>query len=430
MLYNSIIFTVYFFEMLISYIFFSQIGDRKLNVFYCLFIGALFFESGALLNITLGNIVWFNTIYFAIINIAFSFSCFRIKLARIIYYSVLLDIFSTAFEFATIFLISVITQTEATAYLSKMSMLIIEVIISKVLYLFTCLVLARFLTKEKETVKFPLGLYVYPIIIVIVLLLFWSVCTKSNITKSQQIMLATASIALLFSIIILFIIFQHSIEKENRLFLLQNELERLEIDKSYYDILEKQNEDLMIYVHDTKKHLAAIRDLNDNEQIDKYIGTMVDQLKSYSSNCHSGNHTLDVLINKCKTECNIKNIVFTFDVHLANFKYVDSYDLVTILGNILENALEAANKSENKYIDLSSDHRNTYDILIIKNSCDSSPVCNNNELQTTKSNKMLHGLGMKSALKTLRKYDGDLYWEYDELKKEFLTTIMIFKGNI
>lgn len=426
MLYNFTISIVYFLEMLISYIFFSQIGDRKLKVFYCLYIGTLFFESGALLNIALENIVWLNTIYFAFINIVFGIVCFRIKITRIFFYSLLLDIFSVALEVATILLISVITQTEATTYLSNMSLLIIEVIMSKVIYLFMCLALARFLKKEKGSVKFPFGLYLYPIIIVVVLLIFWSICTKSSIPKSQQIMLATASIALLFSIIILFIIFQNSIEKENKIFLLQNELEKHEVDKSYYDILEKQNEDLKIYVHDTKKHLAALRDLNNNEQVDQYIGTMVNELKAYSSNCHSGNHTLDVLINRCKTECNIKNIVFTFDVYLANFKYVDSYHLVAILGNVLENALEAANKSENKYIDLSSDHRNTYDILIIKNSCDSSPVCSNNELQTTKSNKMLHGLGMKSVLKTLKKYDGDLYWEYDEIKKEFITTIMIY----
>lgn len=42
----------------------------------------------------------------------------------------------------------------------------------------------------------------------------------------------------------------------------RSELSRIQSEKNYYQILEQQNQQLMIYAHDAKNHLAAIRSLN------------------------------------------------------------------------------------------------------------------------------------------------------------------------
>jgi sensor histidine kinase regulating citrate/malate metabolism len=297
------------------------------------------------------------------------------------------------------------------------------------LYFFTCLIIANFVNKEKSDFKFPIGLYFYPLSVVASLIVFWNICSKSNIRNEHQIALAIISAILFASIIILFISYQRSIEKENDLFLLQNELDKIKTDKTYYDILEEQNENLMLYAHDTKNHLSAIQELNTNPEIDKYIVEMTNRLKAHSESCHSGNHTLDVIINKYETECKLKNVDFSFDVKLSNLKVLNDYDLVAILGNILDNALESASTSNEKYISIKTNKINTYDSLIVTNSCDTAPSTINNELKTTKKDKKMHGIGMKSVLKTLKKYDGDLEWEYDEINKQFITTIILLNAE-
>lgn len=427
MAYNIIIALTYFMSMLISYSFFSQIGDKKQKEFYCLLIGLLLFESGALVDIVFANTIWLNAIYLALINILFGLLCFRIKLSKIIFYSVLLDIFTGALEFITIFLISVITKTESNVYLEKINFLIIDIAISKTLYYLTCSVLARFIKKEKTNIKFPIILYFYPIIVIGVLLLFWNICVETNISNTLQVILCITGVALFFSIVLLFIVYQRSIEKENKLFLLQNEFDRIETDKAYYDILEKQNQNLMIYAHDAKKHLSAIRELNNNPLIDDYINTMADALKAHSNSCHSGNHLLDVIMNKYETECQLKNIKFSFDVKLCNLKFVNTYDLVAILNNLLDNAIEAAVNSENSFVSISTNYTNTYAVITISNSCKNPPITSNNKLTTTKENKTKHGIGIKSVKKTLKKYDGDLEWEYNENNKIFITTVMLLE---
>ncbi|MCM1285022.1 MAG: GHKL domain-containing protein [Acetobacter sp.] len=425
MLNNIAICATYFLEMLIAYIFFSQIGEKKYNLWICCLIGTAVFEIGAISDIVFSNTIWINAIMFIIINFLFAFFCFNIKTTKILFYSVILDIFSTALEFAAIFLISTITNTEVTAYVDNITFFIIDVSVSKLLYFITCLILSALVKKEKRNVKIPIALYFYPAVIIFALIIFWSICANYDLSNTHQVLLSVVSAAMFLATVILFIVYQDNVAKENQYLIIEQEIEKTNIDKKFYDILEQQNSELMIYAHDTKNHLNAIKALNTNEQIDKYLTKMTDELKAHSSTCHSGNHTLDVLVNKCVTECEIKHIRFDFDLRLSNLKIVDDYDLVTILGNILDNAVESASKAENKYISLTTNKVNTYDSIMIINSCDTPPKSVERELKTTKKDKKSHGLGIKSVMKILKKYKGDLEWEYDSEKRQFTTTIIL-----
>lgn len=411
--------------MLIAYIFFSQIGEKKMKPMKCWFIGTAIFSTGFLVNFVFSNTVWLNVAYFAIVNAVFGLLCFNIKPLKIIFYSVILDIFCIALEFATIFIISSIYNVDTTAYLNQISLLILEGIISKILYFLTCVILLKFIRNDKNNIKFPISLYIYPITALCALLIFWNMCSQTKISNTNQISLSIVSIALFFSTVVLFVTYQHNIEKENELFKLKNEFNKIETEKNYYDILEKQNYDLMIYAHDAKNHLSAIKSLNTDSKIEEYINKMAKSLATYSKVSHSGNHTLDVIINKYITECEIKNVKFSFDIRLKNLEYVEDYDLVTILGNLLDNALEAAENSQNREITLSTDYRNTYDVIIITNSCDVEPKSINEKLLTTKKEKKLHGIGLKSVTKTLKEYSGDYDWEYDSQNKVFTSTVML-----
>lgn len=181
----------------------------------------------------------------------------------------------------------------------------------------------------------------------------------------------------------------------------------------------------MIYAHDAKNHLTTIKNLNNNPKIDTYIDKMTENLKMYSQICNSGNMILDVIISRYLIECEMKEIKFTFDVRLNNLSFVDDFDLVSIMDNLMDNALEAAEKSAKKFITLETDHRNSYNVIIITNSCDTPPKSNNGKLITTKPDKKIHGIGLNSVSSTLKKYNGDFSWDYDDTKKEFITTIML-----
>lgn len=430
MVYNIAVCITCFLEMFISYIFFSQIGERKMHYRLVAVIGAIIFETGAFFNIFLSNLVWFNVLYFLIINFLFAVICFKIKISRAFFYSILLDAFSNALEFISIFIISAFTGTKTTEYLNNILFFVLDVTVSKTLYFLTCIILVRFVNREKTAFKFPIGLYFYPLTLVAVLIMFWNVCAKTEIAENFQIAIAILCCVLFISIIALFFSYQKNIEKENKLLTLQNELNINELDRTYYKILENQNQELKIYAHDAKKHLSAIQELNNNPQIDKYIVEMTNRLKAHASICNSGNKTLDVIINKYCTECKLNGISFNFNIKLSNLKCVENYDLVAVLSNAMDNAVEAAKNSERRSIFLETKRINNFDVLCVSNSCDNEPEVINKNLTTVKTNKAMHGLGTKSIKNTLKKYNGDFEWDYNESERIFTTTIMFENPTI
>ena len=215
------------------------------------------------------------------------------------------------------------------------------------------------------------------------------------------------------------------IDKEMQNLQLTNEIEKIKTEQLHYDILAHQNRQLMAYAHDAKNHLLTIRDLNDNPEIEEYIGEMLNSLGSYSNIADSGNTTLDVILNRYKIQCDLQNVDFIFDIRADNLQFMSSYDLVTVLSNSMDNAMEAVANCDEKYIRLTTTARSNHTLLTISNTCSTPPEMKQGMPQTTKKDKKAHGLGLKNVRKTVRKYAGDISFEYDGEQKLFTAKIIL-----
>lgn len=95
---------------------------------------------------------------------------------------------------------------------------------------------------------------------------------------------------------------------------------------------------------------------------------------------------------------------------------IRSADLTAILGNLLDNALEAAKKArgDQRFIRLTV--RRIYNMLVIKveNGCEAPPVAKQGELITSKTEGGLHGWGLKSVRAAAEKYDGIVETMYED----------------
>lgn len=417
---------VFFFEMLISTIFFSNISEKKEKLSTILISGTLIFEIGAVINIFIISTSWINVLFSIIATSILSMFFFKIKSSRAVFYSVLLVSISSFLEHIIIFVISSYSRLYIAEYKSETILLVVEIIISKVLYFIVVMVLLRFTQKDEAIVKIPTAFYIFPLITLISVICFWYVSLNQYLEFKNQIILGIVSILLMFATLFVFFSFQTNAQRENKLLLLQQEQDKILTDINYYEILEKQNDNLRAYAHDAKNHLSTIKNLNDNPEVEMYISKMIERLAEYGKVCHSGNHTLDVVIDKYVTECELNNIAFEFDIKNNNLSQIEPYDLVAVLGNLLDNALEAAEQSQDKIVSIETDYRNNFSVIIVSNSCNKNPQFSNTELPvTTKSNKRLHGFGLKSVRKTIKKYSGDIAFDYDSITKNFVVTVMI-----
>ena len=419
---------VYFLETLISYVFFSRVSKSKYNLWKSILIGSAIFFIGVIANILFQNSIFINTLTFSAISFLFSIICFDIKIKKALFYSVLSSAFMCATELIAIFSISALFNIELTSYNDNTYILLADVLTSKFFYFITLLILSGIINKNQKTSKIPLSFYLFPTAVLSSLTMFWYILTTYQLSKNTMIVITCVSVFLFLSTILLFISYHCNAEKEQELLLLRQESEKLNTDLKYFDILENQNNNLRAYAHDTKNHLSAIRNLNTNSEIEMHLLKMSESLAQYSKVCHSGNHTLDVIVDKYVTECNINGVNFEFDIKNNNLSTIEPYDTVTILGNLLDNALEAAKNSAQKIVSFETDYRNNFSVIIVSNSCDKNPLSDGRTLPlTTKINKQLHGFGLKSVKNTLKKYNGDISFDYYNREKVFVVTVMIGK---
>lgn len=416
---------VYAVDMIIIYLFYSRIAEKKISTLKCLLFGLFLFEVGSALNLTFQNNLLINTLVSIATRIVFGFYCFDIRPFQAVCYSIILVVLNFALELISVFAISSLTSADPIDYNSNLALLIVECSTCKILLFLTCLILSHVVVPNAQWSKHQLSLLFFPISSSICLAIFWYICLQDNISSNIPYLLAVSSIIIFGSTVLLFITYQHQVELDSERIRMKSENDRLLTEKSYYDILEQQNQQLMVYAHDTKNHLFAIQSLNTNPAIESYITALLDQLKSYTSNCHSGNMMLDVIINKYVLDCERRGIQFNYYVRSCNLKFVEDIDLVAVIGNLMDNALTAAEQSTCRSISLETTIRNGYNVVVITNSCDVAPNTHGGRLVTAKEDKKLHGYGLKSVSKTLKKYNGDFGWEYNELERTFVVTAMI-----
>lgn len=416
---------IYGLDMLIIYVFFSRISNRKHNVLICLLLGLLLFEASSLINLICNNNVWINTIVSFLIRIVFAMLCFHFKKLTSISYAAILVVLNLSVEMIVVFAVSAMTGHQMMDYNTNPSVFLLEAISCKMFFFITCLMLSYIITLNHNSTKYQFTLLLYPLLSCFSLVIFWYIASQPAVSPRIHRLLSYAGATVLLSTILLFIIHQRHTDAEYEQLRLASENERLQLEKSYYDILEQQNHDLMIYAHDTKKHLNVIRALNSDPSIEKYLSTLSNQLNTYAKNCHSGNMLLDVMLDKYATECQINNVRFDYDVRSCNLVKVEDLDLVAVLGNLLDNALAAASVSQGKVISLETTVQNGYNVIILSNSCDTAPNAQGGKLLTTNGTGILHGHGLKSVSRTLKKYYGAYRWDYDPNSHLFIATVML-----
>lgn len=356
-------------------------------------------------------------------HLIFNKALYKNKLGLSIVNTGLFAVFVCAGEYIAFLLISLFTDEEVYSFLDNPLIYLIMIVFSKSVLFVGLKMVSMIFNKITMKQNISVITLIFPLSLLVVMSAIVASSRYVSYSNFTKILFSGASVFMITAVIVTCILQQREAEREQELTELRAIKQNQETDNKYFEILEHQNKNLMMYAHDTKNHLIAIRSLTEDEKIISYIEKLTDGINKYSKLASSGNHSLDVIINKYITECEIKNVKFTYDIKKSNLFNIEIYDMVTILGNLLDNALEAAEISKDKFILLQTDRKNGYDIVTIKNSCDNKPQTDGDKLKTTKSNKRFHGLGIKSIKTALKKYNGDYNWEYNEKEKTFSATV-------
>ena len=165
--------------------------------------------------------------------------------------------------------------------------------------------------------------------------------------------------------------------------------------------------ELNIKGHDLKHKLIAMK----NQIKDEEFNELNEVISSYDSFIKTGNETVDVILTAKEIICSKNHIRFTAMVDGKAIDFIKESDIYSLLGNILDNAIEAVSKIEDekkRVINLSIRKENGFLLISEDNYYIGDIVFENSLPKTTKENKIYHGFGMKSVAIIVEKYRGNL----------------------
>ncbi|MCD7740702.1 MAG: ATP-binding protein [Ruminococcus sp.] len=166
--------------------------------------------------------------------------------------------------------------------------------------------------------------------------------------------------------------------------------------------------------HDLKNQVSVLNDLIGNERFEEakvYMGRLYKDVEQTTSVCYTGNPVVDSIINLKGDYAKSRGINFITKINTNTIEF-DAIALCRILGNALDNSIEACEQVENgeKYIYIAINQINNKLIIEIENT--SLPVDVSN-LTTTKADKKLHGIGMQSIKQSAESMNGCVSCNYE-----------------
>lgn len=181
-------------------------------------------------------------------------------------------------------------------------------------------------------------------------------------------------------------------------------------------LLYHSEENLRYLRHDLKNHMYKMQSLLREKKYDE-LGAYIKQSQSYLNTVqqfsNSGNSDIDSLINyKLSCTQNLK-IQTKLEIKLPESLVLNAFDVNIILGNLLDNALEALEESEERRLSIRISYDRNVLSIAMRNTCQKAPISKNGVLLTQKSEKIhQHGLGLQSVKYTAEKYHGTLETAY------------------
>lgn len=421
---------VYIFEGLISYIYIRNKFVAKQGRFPCIISYAGMIVTQYFTNFF--NIPNLNLIVFFLTNFLVILICYKATLLQNVFNSFLLTSIMLTTELFIFYISSVLLHTNLTDYLENDIVLFIQGASSKLLYFIIAYIISKLSIREnKEQLKInkTIPLFILPFASIILLLGIAYITENYKTNSYTYSIFSLATILLIYANIIVFLVHESIIKTQIENTELQLQAQKAEIDTEYYTILQNQYENSNVLIHDIKRHLLSIKnfaDENDCYSIEKYIDNLYNEYEVKNIKKYSNNKLLNAIVNRYAIAYREDHIDFFCDVRNIDFSFITDNDLTAIFDNLLENALEASQKSNVRKIELLIFPTNVNYITInLNNSCEVAPIMHNGKLITTKKKLSTHGYGIKIIKRIVKKYNGNISFSFDDSEKTFTTKIVL-----
>lgn len=380
----------------------------------------------------LTNLTWVNIMIFVACNFLLLYCCYHVNRKAAIFQCSILLIVNVLTEAVVMFFSSALFATDLLACLDNSINLIFQSAISKLLYFFVIYFMAKISAKEYrgESNGISLVMLILPVSSVLMIYSVLYALAEYDLKQIYISILVVGIAFLLLSNILVFWIYEITLQTNRRNMELKMERQKEKSTAEYYELLNKQNENTKIVMHDIKRHLNVLKGIAQNGgSVHDYVDNILEDFDINKTIEYCNHPVVNVIVNRYKTLCEQSGIKMNIDIRNAQFEFISEPDITALLDNMLENAVEAAGCAEHKFIDFSIFMRkNRYLSIIVTNSVKDKVTIVNKHIASPKKSDGIHGTGLKSIKKVVKKYEGEIYMNFNEDDMTFTSNI-VFDAN-
>lgn len=198
----------------------------------------------------------------------------------------------------------------------------------------------------------------------------------------------------------------HNLKQENQILEIR---EKLELDN--LKDMTKALENNRIQMHDMRHHLIILKEYitrKDYFAVEQYLSQLLESYSEIKEEKWTRIHHLDILLNQKKQKAQILNIELKIEADVLQCLPFKETETSVLFGNLLDNAIEACEKikKNQKYIWIEIRQKKEFLFISIVNPIIQIPLIKNGEIITDKVNREIHGYGLKSINRIVKRYDG------------------------
>ena len=228
----------------------------------------------------------------------------------------------------------------------------------------------------------------------------------------QNRLLVWLAIGALLVVVAVFMIYELFIREEMKNVELAMKLQRIKLEANYLKEIDNIYSDMRTWQHDYKNNLNALRILVENAETRKaleYIDNMYGEIYKSPVMLQTGNLALDAIVSSKLCLAKSQNIEVNIQAAYPENNIINDNDICALVGNLLDNAIEACvrmeNTTEKKFIDFSLMVKRKNLLISVSNSYNTEIQRKGNRYITTKK-EPFHGIGISHIDVIVAKYQG------------------------
>lgn len=306
-------------------------------------------------------------------------------------------------------------------------------VIGTALLAYTFAIISRFTSGKKESLKVKEWVLIFSVLLIsflIIIALHITILECEIEDKYINLIVAAESGIVFINFICLYITvnLNETHKREEQLLI---DKKRNEYSQQYAQSIKDQYEQTRRLRHDMKQYAATMQVLIKGgkfSEAEDLAEKLTENLSKIETVINVQNDFLNAILNSKLTFAKSRGIDILCSIE-NNISGVEDIDLCNLIGNLLDNAISAAEKCEleSRMVEFKISSMNNKLVITVRNSILHSVLKENPSLKTTKSNSCNHGFGLKTIKYIAEKYNGNL--DYYEDGKVFISRIELCRNE-